>query len=177
MAATTPRAKSTSSRSSGRTRSTPRASASKSSGSNGTSQTSRGRSGASASGATSANGSSHSHGIASTLTDNLPSMPSMPDMPSMPSMPHIGDTAKTVGAVVLPITTAAAGLAGGIVLARTKLRNQRKVLGVPLPGGSKVDFSDLTKQVGEAGRQFGNLASEVKAAREKAEQISRAIGN
>jgi hypothetical protein len=72
------------------------------------------------------------------------------------------------------VTTAAAGVAGGIVLARTKLRQQRKVLGVPLPG-PKGDLSELTKQVGEAGRQFGKLASEVRAAREKAEQISRAI--
>jgi hypothetical protein len=91
-------------------------------------------------------------------------------------MPHLNGTAKTVGAVVLPITTAAAGVAGGILLARTKLRHQRKILGVPMPG-KKVDLADLSKQVGEAGRQFGNLASEVKAAREKAEQISRAIGN
>ena len=95
----------------------------------------------------------------------------------MPSMPHMSDTAKTVGSVVLPITTAAAGLAGGIVLARTKLQHRRRVLGVPLPGAKKVDLSDLSRQVGEAGRQFGNLAGEVRAAREKAEQISKAIGN
>jgi hypothetical protein len=77
--------------------------------------------------------------------------------------------------MVVPATTAAAGVAGGIVMARTKLRQQRKVLGVPLPG-TKTEFSELTKQVSEAGRQFGKLAGEVKAAREKAEQISRAIG-
>lgn len=98
-------------------------------------------------------------------------------MPNMPSMPHMNGTAKTVGTVALPITTAAAGVAGGIVLARTKLRNQRKLLGVPLPGRKKMDLSDLSKQVGEAGRQFGNLATEVRAAREKAEQISRALGD
>lgn len=93
----------------------------------------------------------------------------------MPSMPHISDTAKTVGNIVLPITTAAAGLAGGIVLARTKLQHRRRLLGVPLPGSRKVDLSDFSKQVGEAGRQFGHLAGEVRAAREKAEQISKAI--
>lgn len=99
-------------------------------------------------------------------------------MPSMPSMPHMDRRTKTVmGNVVVAITTAAAGLAGGIVLARTKLQNRRKLLGVPLPGHRKVDLSDLSKQVGEAGRQFGNLASEVRAAREKAEQISRAISD
>jgi hypothetical protein len=92
-------------------------------------------------------------------------------------MPKMGDTTKTIlGTVVLPMTTAAAGIAGGIVLARTKLQNRRKILGIPLPGAKRVDLSDLTKQVGEAGRQFGNLAGEVRAAREKAEQISRAIG-
>lgn len=90
-------------------------------------------------------------------------------------MPQLNGTAKTVGTVMLPITTAAAGVAGGIVLARTKLRRQRKILGIPLPG-TKIDLSDLSKQVSEAGRQFGNLAGEVKAAREKAEQISRAMG-
>jgi len=88
-----------------------------------------------------------------------------------------GHTRTVIGTIVLEITTAVAGIAGGIVLARTKLQNQRRFLGVPLPGRKKVDLSDLSKQVSEAGRQFGNLASEVRQAREKAEQISRAIGN
>jgi hypothetical protein len=100
----------------------------------------------------------------------------MPSVPR-PSLPQLNGTAKTVGFVTLPIATAAAGVAGGIVLARTKLRRQHKFLGIPLPGKKNVDLSDLSKQVGEAGRQFGHLAGEVKAAREKAEQISRAIGN
>ncbi len=99
-----------------------------------------------------------------------------PSMPSMQSMPSMNGTVKTVlTTVVLPVTTAAAGVAGGIVLARTKLRRQRKILGVPLPG-AKVDLADFTKQVGEAGRQLGHLAGEVKAARERAEEIGRAIG-
>ena len=80
-----------------------------------------------------------------------------------------------VGRVVLPAATAVVGVAGGIVLARTKLQQQRKILGVTLPN-SKSEFSELSKQVGEAGRAFGKLAGEVRAAREKAEQISRAIG-
>ena len=92
-------------------------------------------------------------------------------------MPHMNGTAKTVGTVMLPITTAAAGVAGGIVLARTALQNRRRILGIPIPGKKKVDFSDLSKQVGEAGRQFGNLASEVRQAREKAEQISRVLSD
>jgi hypothetical protein len=88
-----------------------------------------------------------------------------------------GTTKTVVGGAAVAITTAVAGVAGGIVLARTKLQNRRKLLGIPLPGSKKVDFSDLSKQVGEAGRQFGNLAGEVRQAREKAEQISRAIGS
>jgi hypothetical protein len=76
--------------------------------------------------------------------------------------------------VVLPMASAAAGVAGGVVLGRTTLQRNRKFLGIPLPG-TKVDLSDLSKQIGEAGRQFGKLAGEVRAAREKAEKISQAI--
>ena len=102
----------------------------------------------------------------------------MPSLPNMPSMPHMdGRTKSIMGNLIVAITTATAGVAGGIVLARTKLQNQRKLLGVPLPGRKKVDLSDLSSKVGEAGRQFGNLASEVRMAREKAEQISRAISD
>lgn len=74
----------------------------------------------------------------------------------------------------MPVVSAAAGVAGGVVLGRTALQRNRKVLGIPMPG-SKVDLSDVTKQIGEAGRQFGKLAGEVRAAREKAEKVSRAI--
>ena len=76
--------------------------------------------------------------------------------------------------VVVPMASAAAGVAGGVVLGRTALQRNRKVLGIPVPG-MKVDLSDMSKQIGEAGRQFGKLASEVRAAREKAEKISKAI--
>jgi hypothetical protein len=77
------------------------------------------------------------------------------------------------------MATAAAGVAGGVVLGRTALQRNRKILGIPVPGSArtpKIDLSDMSKQIGEAGRQFGKLASEVRAAREKAEKISRAIG-
>jgi hypothetical protein len=182
MAATTSHAKSGSSRSTGRSRATQRSTASKSrtAAANGSSQTSRGRN-AATSGASGSSGSSRSQGgshlSGASLVNSLPHI-SAPSIPNMPSMPHMNGTAKTVmGNVVVPLTTAAAGVAGGIVLARTKLQHRRKVLGVPLPGTKKMDLSDLTKQVGEAGRQFGNLAGEVRAAREKAEQISKAIGS
>jgi hypothetical protein len=61
-----------------------------------------------------------------------------------------------------------------VVLGRTALQSTRKVLGVKLPG-QRIDFAGVSKQIGEAGRQFGRLAREVRTAREKAEQISRAI--
>jgi hypothetical protein len=55
------------------------------------------------------------------------------------------------------------------------------VLGIPVP--EKVDLSGVTHQIGEAGKQFGKLAAEVrtvagevKSVREKAEQIGRVLG-
>ena len=52
------------------------------------------------------------------------------------------------------------------------------MLGVPIP--SKIDLHGVTQQIGQAGKQFGKLAdevrkgtSEVRSAREKAEQIAR----
>ncbi|HWE14516.1 MAG TPA: hypothetical protein VG365_13430 [Solirubrobacteraceae bacterium] len=72
------------------------------------------------------------------------------------------------------MASAAAGVAGGVVLGRTALQRNRKILGIAVPG-SKIGLSDMSKQIGEAGRQFGRLAGEVRAAREKAEKISRAI--
>jgi len=82
-----------------------------------------------------------------------------------------------VTTVVIPAVTGAIGIAGGVVLGRTALQRNRKVLGVTVPGVKvkKVDVTNMTKTIGEAGRQFGKLASEVKTAREKAEKISRAI--
>jgi hypothetical protein len=66
-------------------------------------------------------------------------------------------------------------VAGGVLLGRTALQKNRKFLGIPVPG-VKVDLADVSKQIGEAGRQFGRLAKEVKTAREKAEKIGRAVG-
>jgi hypothetical protein len=61
------------------------------------------------------------------------------------------------------------------VLGRTALQQRsKKLLGISLPG-KKVDLAGVSKQIGEAGRQFGTLAREVRTAREKAEKISRAI--
>jgi hypothetical protein len=76
--------------------------------------------------------------------------------------------------------TGAVGIAGGVLLGRNALQRNRKVLGIHVP--SKIDFSGVTQQLGDAGRQFGKLAgevrgmaAEVRAAREKAEQIGKIL--
>jgi hypothetical protein len=68
----------------------------------------------------------------------------------------------------------AGGIAGGILLGRSAAsRNNRKVLGLEIP--TKVDFAGVSQQIGEAGKQFGKLAGEVRSVREKAEQIARVL--
>jgi hypothetical protein len=66
------------------------------------------------------------------------------------------------------------------LLGRNALQRNRKVLGIPVP--SKVDLTSVSQQIGEAGRQFGKLAgevrtvaSEVRGVREKAEQIGKVL--
>jgi hypothetical protein len=83
----------------------------------------------------------------------------------------------TIASIGIPVVTATIGVAGGVVLGRTALQNTRKILGMRLPGksGQRIALASVAKQIGEAGRQFGKLAGEVRTAREKAEKISRAI--
>jgi hypothetical protein len=80
---------------------------------------------------------------------------------------HVGREALTaaIGATV--------GVAGGVLLSRKALARERKVLGVPMP--KKIDLAGVSQQIGEAGRQFGRLAGEVRGVREKAEQIGRVL--
>jgi hypothetical protein len=81
----------------------------------------------------------------------------------------------------VPAVTGAAGIAGGVLLGRTALHRDRKLLGISVP--DKVDLAGVTRQIGEAGKQFGrlageirNIAAEVRNVREKAEQIGKALG-
>jgi hypothetical protein len=67
----------------------------------------------------------------------------------------------------------AGGIAGGILLGRNALSRNRKVFGVEMP--TKVDFTGVGEQIGEAGKQLGKLAGEVRSVREKAEQVARAF--
>ena len=104
----------------------------------------------------------------------------------------VGGAAQTVGGVAqrakgpaMAGGAALAGLAGGIVLATRGGR--RKVLGVPVPGTrrplvkvkarrSKVQGKDLLKaagEVGSAGRQVGELASEMRLVRERMDSRRR----
>jgi hypothetical protein len=48
------------------------------------------------------------------------------------------------------------------------------VLGVRVPGTGR-GLDGLAKQVGKAGKQFGDLASEVHEARKKAQEVSKAL--
>ena len=83
--------------------------------------------------------------------------------------------------MVAGLATGAAGLVGGAVLGSRLGNKPKKVLGIKVPGtGSGID--GLAKQVGKAGKQFkkaskqvGQLTDEVRAAREKAEEVGKAI--
>ncbi|HEX3509984.1 MAG TPA: hypothetical protein VHT27_02675 [Solirubrobacteraceae bacterium] len=97
-----------------------------------------------------------------------------------PAFENAGDIAKQVGISVATGTIgAAAGIAGGVLLGRTAAsKRPRKVLGIKLPTQQKTDFSGLSqfaKSVNEAGKQFGKLAGEVREARQKAEEIGKAL--
>lgn len=79
-----------------------------------------------------------------------------------------------ISSIVVPVASATIGVAGGVLLGRNARQRGRKIFGVELPP-INVEFKDLTQQIGNAGRQFGKLAREVQAVREKAEQIGRAV--
>ena len=68
--------------------------------------------------------------------------------------------------------SAAVGAVGGVLLTR-KSKAPRKVLGIPVP--EKVDLGGVADQIGAAGKQFGQLAGEVRAVRQKAEQIGKLL--
>jgi hypothetical protein len=80
-----------------------------------------------------------------------------------------GQAGKGAAKFATPVASAAVGVIGGVLLGRG-LKRQRKVLGIPVPGAD-----GLSKQVREAGKQFGKLAKEVRMTREKAEEVGKAI--
>jgi hypothetical protein len=76
---------------------------------------------------------------------------------------------------VVPLATAAAGTVAGVLLGRRTRGRPRKVLGVSIPGTGGGGVDALAKSIGEAGKQLGKLADEVRTGREKAEQIGKAL--
>jgi hypothetical protein len=93
-----------------------------------------------------------------------------------PSLPAegVGGAARTAMKAAAPLATAVLGAAAGVVLGRNGRSRRRKVLGVTVPGQGD-GLQTLGKGMGEAGKQLGRLASEVRAAREKAEEIGKAL--
>jgi hypothetical protein len=79
---------------------------------------------------------------------------------------------KNVG---VPVASAAVGAVAATALEQRRANRRRKVLGVPLPRVRGVEFDGLAKSIGEAGKQFGRLADEVRQSREKAEQVGKAL--
>ncbi|HET9720061.1 MAG TPA: hypothetical protein VFP55_08300 [Solirubrobacteraceae bacterium] len=74
----------------------------------------------------------------------------------------------------MSVFSAAVGAVGGALLTR-KAKPHRKVLGIPVPDKVDVNLGGVADQIGAAGRQFGELAGELKAVRQKAEQIGRLL--
>ncbi len=75
----------------------------------------------------------------------------------------------------LPLATAAAGTVAGVLLGRRNRARPRKLLGVSIPGTGGGGVDALANSIGEAGKQLGKLADEVRTGREKAEQIGKAL--
>jgi hypothetical protein len=79
----------------------------------------------------------------------------------------------TMTNIGIGVLGASIGVAGGVLLGRKASQRNRKVLGIPVP--NKIDLAGVSKQIGEASRQVGRLAGEVRAVREKAEQVGRSL--
>jgi hypothetical protein len=85
-----------------------------------------------------------------------------------------GGIKSAVMPVVTAVAGAAAGVLGGVVLGR-KSKPRRKLLGVSIPGTGGGGIDGLAGQVGEAAKQFGRLAGEVRQTRERAEKVGKAL--
>ena len=73
--------------------------------------------------------------------------------------------------LVFPVATAALGAAAGALVERRSRR--REVFGIPIPGTG--NGGGVANEIRKAGEQFGRLAREVRATRQKAEDIGKAI--
>ena len=92
-----------------------------------------------------------------------------------------GGSSRNGAATALAGLGTVAGLVGGVVLGSKFAKKPKRVLGMKVPGtGSGVD--GLVKQIGKAGKEFtkaskqlGALTDEVRSAKQKAEQVGKAI--
>jgi hypothetical protein len=133
----------------------------------------------------SSNGSSQKSGSGSTKSGSgstrARSAASRSTRAASSSAPASANGSSPKAAVITGVATAAAGVAGGVILGRHLGQRPRHVLGVRVPG-SGAAMGDLVKQVKRsgkhlktAGKQIADLTDEVRSAREKAEEIGRAI--
>jgi hypothetical protein len=92
-----------------------------------------------------------------------------------------GNVLRTVGSVGkfavrnvgVPVASAAIGAVAAVALEQRRMDRRRKVFGIPLPRRTGVD--GLARSIGEAGKQFGKLADELRESREKAQQVGKAL--
>jgi hypothetical protein len=83
----------------------------------------------------------------------------------------LGSAIKSIAA---PIGTAVLGTAAGLAIGKATFGRKKKVLGITMPG-QKNGLQHLTRNVGEAGKQLGKFADEVREARKKAEEVGKAL--
>jgi hypothetical protein len=82
------------------------------------------------------------------------------------------------------IGAAAAGVAGGLVLKKSR-RRRKRVLGVPLPrsigkaGLSDLDLQSMAKTVGKASKQLGqtskNVSKDIERVGDQAERVGKIL--
>ncbi len=88
-----------------------------------------------------------------------------------------GPLAKAKGPAITG-AVAVAGVVGGAVLGARSAAKPKKVLGIPVPGtGNSLakQIGKSGKQAAKAGKQIGELTAEIRTARRKAEEVSKAI--
>jgi hypothetical protein len=83
----------------------------------------------------------------------------------------LGHAIKSIAA---PVGTAVIGTAAGLAIGKATFGRKKKVLGITMPG-QKDGLQNLARNVNEAGKQFGQLAGEIREARKKAEGIGKAL--
>jgi hypothetical protein len=88
------------------------------------------------------------------------------------------DAKSSRGASIgISVLTGAVGVAGGVLLGRTALQRQRKVFGSPLRSKVDIDLGGMGEPIGEASRQFGKLAGELRNVRQRTERIGHALSD